>query len=55
MVTMIGLINASLLSVEQAIGVMLGQEIGTTLTAQIVASDIGNYRLILVVIGFYIA
>jgi phosphate:Na+ symporter len=52
MVTLIGLINASLLSVEQSIGVMLGQEIGTTLTAQIVASDIGKYRLILVVVGF---
>jgi phosphate:Na+ symporter len=49
---MIGLINASLLRVEQAIGVMLGQEIGTTLTAQIVATDIGKYRLILVVVGF---
>jgi len=52
MVTMIGLINAGLLTVEQAIGVMLGQEIGTTLTAQIVAFDIGNLRLILVVVGF---
>lgn len=52
MVTMIGLINANLLTVEQTIGVMLGQEIGTTLTAQIVAFEIGNYRLILVVAGF---
>ncbi len=52
MVTMIGLINANLLTVQQAIGVMLGQEIGTTLTAQIVAFNIGNYRLILVVAGF---
>ena len=51
MVTMIGLINANLLTVQQAIGVMLGQEIGTTLTAQIVAFDIGNYRLVLVVAG----
>ena len=51
MVTMIGLINANLLTVQQAIGVMLGQEIGTTLTAQIVAFEIGDYRLILVVIG----
>lgn len=50
MVTMIGLINANLMSVEQAIGVMLGQEIGTTMTAQIVSFDIGDYRLILVVI-----
>jgi len=52
MVTMIGLINANLMTVEQAIGVMLGQEIGTTLTAQIVAFDIGYYRLILVIAGF---
>jgi len=52
MVTMIGLINANLMTVEQAIGVMLGQEIGTTLTAQVVAFDIGQSRLILVVVGF---
>jgi phosphate:Na+ symporter len=51
MVTMIGLINANLMTVEQAISVMLGQEIGTTLTAQIVAFDIGNYRLILIILG----
>jgi phosphate:Na+ symporter len=34
MVTMIGLINANLLNLEQAIGIMLGQEIGTTITAR---------------------
>lgn len=51
MVTMIGLINANLLTVEQSIGVMLGQEIGTTMTAQIVAFEIGNYRLVLVILG----
>lgn len=52
MVTMIGLINANLMSVEQAISVMLGQEIGTTMTAQIVSFEIGNFRLLLVIIGF---
>jgi len=51
MVTMIGLINANLMSVEQAIGVMLGQEIGTTMTAQIVSFEIGDFRLILVILG----
>ena len=51
MVTMIGLINANLMTVEQAIGVMLGQEIGTTMTAQIVSFEIGDFRLILVVLG----
>jgi phosphate:Na+ symporter len=51
MVTMIGLINANLMNVEQAIGVMLGQEIGTTLTAQIVAFDIGKLNLLFIVLG----
>ena len=52
MVTMIGLINANLMTVQQSIGVMLGQEIGTTITAQIVAFDVGAFRLILVVLGY---
>lgn len=52
MVTMIGLINANLMSVEQSIAVMLGQEIGTTLTAQIVAFETGDFRLLMVVVGF---
>jgi len=52
MVTMIGLINARLLTLEQAIGVMLGQEIGTTITGQIVAFDIGNIRFVAVAVGF---
>lgn len=52
MVTMIGLINAGLMSVPQSIGIMLGQEIGTTITAQIVAFDIGPLRLLLVIFGF---
>src|SRR5690606_4127060 len=37
---------------EQSIAVMLGQEIGTTLTAQIVAFETGDFRLLMVVIGF---
>ncbi len=39
MVILIGLINAGVLTLSQGIGVMLGSEIGTTITAQIVASD----------------
>jgi phosphate:Na+ symporter len=52
MITILGLVNANLLTLEQAIGVMLGQEIGTTLTAQIVAFDIGDFCLLFVAIGF---
>ncbi len=54
MVTMIGLINANVMSVTQAIGIMLGQEIGATVTAQIVVFDVGAYRLLLVVAGYCI-
>jgi len=53
MVTMIGLINANLMTVQQSIGIMLGQEIGTTITAQIVAFDIGATRLLLVIVGLF--
>lgn len=51
MVTMIGLINANLMTVQQTIGVIIGQEVGTTLTAQIVAFDIGNFNMVFVVLG----
>jgi len=52
MVTMIGLINANLLTLEQAVGVMMGQEIGTTLTGQLVAFDIGDYLFGLLIVGY---
>jgi len=52
MVTMIGLINANLLTLEQAVGVMLGQEIGTTLTGQLVAFNIGEYLFAVLIIGY---
>jgi phosphate:Na+ symporter len=52
MVTMISLINANLMTLSQAVGVMMGQEIGTTLTAQIVAFDVGNICFIFIALGF---
>lgn len=52
MVTMIGLISARLLSLEQAIGVMLGQEIGTTMTGQLVAFKVGSIRFVAIAVGF---
>jgi phosphate:Na+ symporter len=51
MVTMIGLINANLMTLEQAIGVMMGQEIGTTLTAQVVAFKIGDFSYLFIALG----
>ena len=52
MVTMIGLINANLLTLKQSIGIMLGQEIGTTITGQLVSFDIKVFNLIFLVVGF---
>ncbi|HDS11388.1 MAG TPA: Na/Pi cotransporter family protein [Candidatus Wirthbacteria bacterium] len=52
MVTMIGLINANILTLPQAISVMLGQEIRTTITAQIAAFKIGDLCFLLLALGF---
>ncbi len=51
MVTMIGLINANMMTLTQAIGVMMGKEIGTTITAQIVAFKIGDLSYLVLAIG----
>jgi len=55
MVLLIGLINAGALTLAQGVGVMLGSEIGTTLTAQIIAFKVGHYYLPIIAIGFLLA
>lgn len=55
MVLLIGLVNAGLLTLRQGIGVMLGAEVGTTITAQIIAFKIGDYYLPLIAVGFLLA
>jgi len=55
MVLLIELINAGALKLAQGIGVMLGAEIGTTLTAQIVAFKIGRYYLPIIAVGFLLS
>ena len=55
MVLLIGLINAGVLTLSQGIGVMLGSEIGTTLTAQIIAFKIGQYYMPIVALGFVLS
>ena len=54
MVTMIGLINANLLTLQQAISIMLGQEIGTTVTGQLISFQIRGFNLIFLIAGFYL-
>jgi len=52
-VMVVGLVNASLMTLSQAIGVILGANIGTTITGWILAVKIGKYGLLLVAIGIF--
>jgi len=51
-VMLVGFVTANLMSLSQAIGVILGADIGTTITAQIVAFKVTKYALLLVAVGF---
>jgi phosphate:Na+ symporter len=51
-VLLVGFISAGLISLEQSIGVILGADIGTTMTAQIIAFKVTKYALALVAVGF---
>ena len=51
-VLVVGFISAGLMNLTQGIGIILGADIGTTITAQIIAFKVTHYALILVAIGF---
>ncbi len=51
-VTLVGLINAGLLSLEQSIPIIMGANIGTTVTAQLIAFKVGYFALPIIGIGF---
>lgn len=51
-VMLVGFVSANLMSLSQAIAVILGADIGTTITAQIVAFKVTKYALALVAVGF---
>ena len=46
------LVNAKLLSFRQAMGIVLGANIGTTVSSQIISLNIGKYSPVLLGIGF---
>ncbi len=52
-VMVVGLTNAGLMQLSQAIGVILGANIGTTITGWILAVNIGKYGLLLVALGIF--
>lgn len=51
----IGFVSAGLMSLPQAISIILGANIGTTMTAQIIAFKITDYIYVFVFVGFLIA
>lgn len=53
-VMLVGFVNAGLMNLQQAIGVIMGANIGTTVTAQMIAFHIDKYALPTIGIGFAI-
>lgn len=53
-VLVIGFISAGLMTLSQSIGVIIGANIGTTVTAQIIAFKIYHYGLVMIAVGFLI-
>ena len=52
-VLLVGFVSAGLLSVHQSIGVIIGSNIGSTFTSQIIAFDVGRYVPLMLAIGFF--
>ncbi len=50
----VGFVNAGLMSLRQAVGIIMGANIGTTITAQLIAFDLGNYSLPAVALGAFL-
>ncbi len=51
-VMLVSFVQAGLMTFVQSMGVILGADIGTTITAQLIASNLGDYALLMVAIGF---
>ena len=51
-VLVVGFITAEVMSLSQAVGIIFGANIGTTITDQIIAFKITKYALLLITIGF---
>ena len=51
-VLVVGFISAGLMSFQQSIGVIMGANIGSTVTAQIIAFKVTQYALAFVAVGF---
>src|SRR5690606_13479168 len=50
----VGLVNAGFMTLRQAIGVIMGANIGTTVTAFIIGIDLGEYALPILAVGAFL-
>ena len=51
----IGFVSAGLMTLPQAISIIFGANIGTTMTAQIIAFKISDYIFLIIFVGFLIS
>jgi phosphate:Na+ symporter len=51
-VMLVGFVHAGLMDLAQTLGIMLGADIGTTVTVQLIAFNVTNYALLMVALGF---
>lgn len=52
-VMVVGFVNAGLMNLTQAIGIIFGSNIGTTITGWIIAIKVGKYGLLLIGLGIF--
>ena len=50
----VGFVNAGLMNLYQALWVIMGANIGTNITSQLIAFDIGNYAPIIALLGTFV-
>ncbi|WP_051640881.1 Na/Pi cotransporter family protein [Thiomicrorhabdus sp. Milos-T2] len=50
----VGFVSAGLMTVGQAAGVIMGANLGTTITAQVIAFKVTNFALLMIAVGFAI-
>ncbi|MFC2129319.1 Na/Pi symporter [Bacteroidota bacterium] len=51
-VMLVGFVNSKLMKFRRTIGIILGANIGTTITAQLIAFKLTDYALLMIAIGF---
>lgn len=52
-VLVVGFVSAGLITLQQSIGVIMGANIGSTVTAQIIAFQVTDTALLLIAVGFF--